>query len=80
MSTITFTSYVDADTTEVESRVSGSAGEAPDGAVVRVEPFVDRSQLVVTVPWSDTNEADRSTSTLKAARFMRAIERMAFGS
>jgi len=80
MSTISFTSYVDVEPAEVESRLSRTADNAPEGAVVTVEPLVDRSQIVVTLPWNDTSDAERSNSTLRATRFTRAIERMAYGN
>ncbi len=80
MTTLSFTTYVDAPTDEVSARISALTVSAPPGATVEVVPFVDRSRLVVHMPWRAGTETERSSSTLAATRFFRALNLAAFAA
>ncbi len=74
MTTLSFTTYVDAPTDEVSTLISSVTAPVPTGAVVEVMPFVDRTKVVVHMPWLADNESHRSDSTLAATRFVRALD------
>lgn len=76
MTTISFTCYIDATAEEVESRLAAAAVTAPDGAVVDVADFVDRSRVVVRFPWDAESETAKAQSTLAATRFARTLDRV----
>jgi len=74
MTTLSFTSYVDAPAEMVSERVSKITTSAPPGAVIDVVPFLDCSQIVVRLPWNEATDSERSVTTLAATRFVRALD------
>ncbi len=80
MNTLSFTTYVNAPADEVSKVVSSVQAPVPTGAVVEVLPFVDRTQVVVRMPWHADSESNRSESTLTATRFVRALDMAALAA
>jgi len=74
MTTLSFTTYVDASTAEVVDRISAVSSSAPAGAIIDVLPFVDRSKIVIHMPWNADSDAERSGTTLAATRLVRALD------
>ncbi len=74
MSSLSYTSYVDRPTHEVQTRLrDADLGSAH----LEITPFVDRTRIVVRHPWDDRDPASRRTSTLAATRVAMRVNELA---